>query len=66
MTQHIHIFGASGSGASTLGAHLAQAIGGLHLDTDAHYWRETDPPFTQKQDPADRDGAVRVENSAGC
>lgn len=37
-----------------MGAHLAQEIGGLHLDTDSYYWHETDPPFTQKRDPADR------------
>lgn len=54
MAQRIHIFGASGSGTSTLGAHLAQAIGGRHLDTDAYYWHKTDPPFTQKRDPAER------------
>ncbi|MBX3707729.1 MAG: hypothetical protein KF911_13950 [Pseudomonadales bacterium] len=54
MTHRIHIFGASGTGTSTLGAHLAREIGGLHLDTDSYYWLETDPPFTLKRDPADR------------
>lgn len=54
MAHRIHIFGASGSGASTLGAHLARKIGGLHLDTDSYYWQETDPPFTQKRNPAER------------
>ncbi|MBX3705380.1 MAG: hypothetical protein KF911_02015 [Pseudomonadales bacterium] len=54
MAHRVHIFGASGSGTSTLGAHLAQMIGGLHLDTDSYYWHETDPPFTQKRNPAER------------
>jgi adenylate kinase family enzyme len=48
---HIHIFGASGTGTSTLSRQLAQAIGGRHLDTDDYYWLKTNPPFTTKRDP---------------
>jgi hypothetical protein len=29
-------------------------IKGIHLDTDSYYWLPTDPPFTQKRDPAAR------------
>lgn len=50
----IHVFGASGSGTTTLGSHLASAIGGRHLDADAYYWIATDPPFTTKREPAER------------
>ena len=46
---HIHLFGASGSGTTTLGAALAEAIGGQHLDTDSYYWEDTEPPFTTKR-----------------
>lgn len=53
----IHIFGASGSGATTLGAALAAAAGIRHLDTDDYYWKQTDPPFVEKIDPA-----VRITN----
>ena len=45
----IHITGASGSGVSTLGAALAHRLGAEHLDTDAFYWRRTDPPFTRSR-----------------
>jgi adenylate kinase family enzyme len=54
MAHHIHLFGASGSGTTTLGRRLAAAIGGRHLDTDAYYWLGSDPPFTEKRSPADR------------
>ncbi|MFJ5772104.1 hypothetical protein [Psychrobacillus sp. NPDC093180] len=34
----IHIFGASGSGASTLGDSLANKLFYTHLDTDEYFW----------------------------
>lgn len=43
----VHIFGASGSGTSTLAAALAAKHGRRHLDTDDFYWLPTDPPFAQ-------------------
>jgi adenylate kinase family enzyme len=42
----IHIFGASGSGTTTLGAALAARLGCPHEDTDTYFWLPTDPPFT--------------------
>ncbi len=50
----IHIIGASGSGTSTLGAALAAALGGVHLEADDYYWLPTSPPFTTKRDRAER------------
>lgn len=50
----IHIFGASGSGTTTLGMHLAKELGALHFDSDNYYWKKTDPPFTQKNSVLDR------------
>ena len=35
----IHIFGASGSGTSTLGKSLANELGYAHLDTDDYLWK---------------------------
>ena len=52
--RHIHIVGASGAGTTTLGASLATAIGGAHLDTDDHYWLPTWPPYREKRPPAER------------
>jgi adenylate kinase family enzyme len=54
MSHRIHVFGASGSGTTTLGAAVASAIGARSLDADAYYWFPTDPPFTHKREPADR------------
>lgn len=44
MASRIHVTGASGSGTSTLGRAIAEAIGGRHLDTDDYFWMPTDPP----------------------
>ena len=49
MKHVIHIFGASGSGTSTLGAALARDMGLVHMDTDDYYWLPTDPKFTAKR-----------------
>ena len=45
----IHIFGASGSGTTTLGRALAKDMGLAHMDTDDYYWLPTDPKFTAKR-----------------
>ena len=59
MPHRIHIFGASGSGTSTLGRRIAGRIGGKHLDTDDYYWQDTDPPFVEKRDPPERVEAIQ-------
>ncbi|MFY7961810.1 MAG: AAA family ATPase [Elsteraceae bacterium] len=43
----IHILGASGSGATTLGEALASELSLPHEDTDRYFWKPTDPPFTE-------------------
>ena len=50
----IHLFGASGSGVSTLGFHLSRSLGIPYLDTDDFYWEKTNPPFTTKVPPEQR------------
>ena len=42
----IHIYGASGSGTSTLGRYLAQRLDFAFLDADDYFWLPTDPKFT--------------------
>ena len=49
MKHIIHIFGASGSGTTTLGRALAADMGLVHMDTDDYYWLPTDPKFTTKR-----------------
>ena len=47
MARGIIIFGASGSGTTTLGRELARSLGFRHFDLDDYYWRwDTDIPFT--------------------
>lgn len=45
----IHIFGASGSGTTTLGRCIAGRLQLLHMDTDDYFWLPTDPKFTDKR-----------------
>jgi len=42
----IHIFGASGSGVTTLGRTLSEYMNIPVFDFDDYYWEDTDPPFT--------------------
>ncbi len=64
MPHRIHIFGASGSGTTTLGAALARRLAALHLDADRFYWLPTDPPFTDKRPPAVRLEMLQHEMAA--
>ncbi len=45
----IHIFGASGTGVSTLGQALAENINLPYFDSDDFFWENTNPPFTQRR-----------------
>ncbi|HEY7653523.1 MAG TPA: AAA family ATPase [Methylomirabilota bacterium] len=47
MPRRIHIFGASGSGTSTLASALAARHGHRHLDTDDFFWLPTTPPYRE-------------------
>jgi adenylate kinase family enzyme len=48
-SHRIHIFGASGSGTTTLGRALAEHLQCPHFDTDTYFWMPTEPPFTQQR-----------------
>ena len=50
----IHVTGASGTGASTLGRALADALGVAFVDTDDIYWMPPSPRFTTKRSAPDR------------
>ena len=55
MMKHvIHIFGASGSGTTTLGRAICEKTGYTFLDSDDYLWVPTDPKFTTKRTPAER------------
>ncbi|WP_080057376.1 P-loop NTPase family protein [Spirosoma aerolatum] len=50
----IHIFGASGSGVTTLGNALSTQTGIPYFDTDAYYWIPSNPPYLFRRDPTER------------
>ncbi len=50
----IHIFGASGSGTTTLGNYLSEKMGYYHMDTDDYFWENTNPPYTVKRERSAR------------
>jgi adenylate kinase family enzyme len=54
MINKIHIFGASGSGTTTLGEALSSKLGIQHFDTDNYFWRHTTPPFQLKTEVEER------------
>ncbi|WP_314592101.1 AAA family ATPase [Paenibacillus terrigena] len=51
MKNKIHIFGASGSGVSTLGRELSLKLPHVNLDGDDYFWIEK---FTKQRAPEDR------------
>lgn len=58
---HIHITGASGSGTTTLGRALAQALGWRYLDADRYYWLPTSPPFQEKRAASKRQTQLQAD-----
>lgn len=54
MGRRIHIFGASGTGSSTLARVLATRLASQAFDADDFYWRPGDPPFLEKRPREDR------------
>ena len=50
----IHIFGASGSGTTTLGKRICEELGYTLMDTDDYFWLPTDPKFILKRPREER------------
>lgn len=62
----IHITGASGTGVSTLGQAVAEALSVPFVDTDDAYWMPTNPRFTTKRPVAERlEVLTRAQGSGG-
>lgn len=57
----LHLFGASGSGVTTLGKALANKLCIPYFDSDDYYWVKTDPPFTKKRAPEERNKLLLSE-----
>ena len=65
MKNVIHIFGASGSGTTTLGQKICEALGYTFVDTDDYFWMPTDPKFTRKRPREERIALMKrdIENA---
>jgi adenylate kinase family enzyme len=50
----IHLTGASGSGVTSLGRALADALAVPHHHTDDYFWQPTVPPYQRKRERAER------------
>ena len=57
----ILIFGASGSGTTTLGKELEKKSDFVHLDADDFYWRKTEEPFTEKVPLIERNEKIKID-----
>ncbi|HEX8328555.1 MAG TPA: adenylate kinase [Hymenobacter sp.] len=57
----LHIFGASGTGVTTLGQALGSTLGVPYFDSDDYFWERSNPPFTVRRPPAERDAALAAD-----
>ena len=64
ITCRIHIFGASGSGTTTLGRAFAGRLECPHFDTDDYFWELTTPPFQKARQCEDRQARLSAALSA--
>ena len=54
MKNVIHIFGASGSGTTTLGKKICEELGFTLMDTDDYLWIPSEPKYMQKRPKKER------------
>ena len=54
MKKRIHIFGASGSGTTTIAKRVCNAINYMHFDSDNYFWLPTSDPFTLERPREER------------
>ena len=57
----ILIFGASGSGTTTLGNEIEKRTDFKHLDADDYYWKKTNPPFQEKTPLIERNENLKAD-----
>src|ERR1700674_3450922 len=53
-SRRIHLTGASGSGVTSLGRVLAEALALPHHDTDDYFWLPTAPPYRDQRKASER------------
>jgi adenylate kinase family enzyme len=57
----ILVFGASGSGTTTLANEISKRTVFVHLDVDSYYWKKTEPPFQEKIPLAERNEKLKAD-----
>ena len=57
----ILLFGASGSGTTTLGNKIEKRTDFKHLDVDDYYWRKTNPPYQVKTPLIERNENLKAD-----
>ena len=50
MKKHVHIFGASGAGTTTIAKIISKQLGYKHFDSDDYFWLQTAKPFTVERE----------------
>lgn len=55
----IHIYGASGSGTTTLAKYICEKKGYFFMDTDDYFWLPTNPPYVKKRECQERISLMR-------
>lgn len=56
----LHIFGASGSGVTTLGNALSNKLNIPYFDSDDFFWEKSNPPFTVRRDAGERNNLIKT------
>ncbi|SFW74044.1 Adenylate kinase [Sinomicrobium oceani] len=62
----ILLFGASGSGTTTLGKEIEKRTDFRHLDVDDYYWKRTTPPYREKIPLAERNENLKADFNASA
>ncbi|MCV9929091.1 hypothetical protein OIU83_15605 [Flavobacterium sp. LS1R49] len=57
----VHIFSASGSGVTMLGNALSEKLNIPYFYSDTYFWEKSNPPFTIKRNPEERNSAIQAE-----
>lgn len=63
MKNVIHIYGASGSGTTTLGKKICDELGYRFMDTDDYFWLPTEPQYTVKRSQKERIALMKKDIS---
>lgn len=61
MAHGIIVFGASGSGTTTIAGELARVMNFTHFDADNYYWQKTEPPYTVKREREERIALLKAD-----